>query len=159
MSIYKAETTHFCSCRKTWQLYRREKVPRIEALWLQLPNTEDSAMSLFRKYKLWATPRPKYDRTWSPPTSFSVDSEGRKTVLWVNIQLVQRKWVTTGGNCSLGIHSPWPGLRNPPAAPWAAPAQCGFSPLPLQSDLVFSVGRKVLELWTGKVKYSFKLGN
>lgn len=116
-------------------------------------------MSLFQKYKLWVTPQPKYDRSWSPPTSFSADSEYRKTVLWVNTQLVQRKWVTTVGNCSLEVHSPWPDLRKPRAALWAAPAESGSSPLPLQSDLVFSVGREVLELWTGKVEYSFKLGN
>lgn len=69
-------------------------------------------MSLFQKYKLWVTPQPENDKTWSPPTSFSVDSEGRKTLLWVNIQLVQRKRVTTGRNCSLDIHSLWPDLRN-----------------------------------------------
>lgn len=107
-------------------------------------------MFLFQKYKLWVTPQPNYDRTWSPPTSFAVDSEGRKTVLWVNMQLVQRKWVTTGGNWSLEIHSLWRDLGNPLAAPWAPPAQCSSSPLPLQSDLVFSIGRKVLELWTAK---------
>lgn len=38
--------------------------------------------------------------TGSAFTLASVDSQGRKAVWWVNIQLVWRKRVTTGANCS-----------------------------------------------------------
>lgn len=65
------------------------------ALWLQRPNAEDSAISLFEKYRLGQCHSPLIGLQ-APLTLTSVDSEGRKTR--EKTFHLFRERVSTGGN-------------------------------------------------------------
>lgn len=171
IGLYRAETTHFCSCSSitAWQLCRRAKQPEI---WFHGFNGQIQRIvqcCCLRNASCETIPQPKYDRI-----SIHIGLRGlprQKSCVVSKHSAGLEKEGNHG--CKLQLRnasSIRPGIMNLMAVPWAALAQCGSPPLPSQCgswclvkggkcSWVFSVWREVLELWTGKVEYTFKPGN